>query len=66
LIWVAVLTLGLVQWSAIAWAPLASVLGAGPLSPADWLVTVAALTWPVALLELLKAWRRGHRRGEGP
>jgi Cation transporting ATPase, C-terminus len=58
LIWVAVLTLGLVQWGATTWAPLATILGAVPLSPIDWMVTVAAVTWPVALLEVLKA-RRG-------
>jgi P-type Ca2+ transporter type 2C len=59
LIWVAALTLGLVQWGAITWAPLATILGAVPLSLIDWMVTVAAVTWPVALLEVLKA-RRGR------
>jgi P-type Ca2+ transporter type 2C len=61
LIWAAALTLGLAQWGAISWAPLATVLGAVPLSAADWIVTVAAVTWPVAVLEAVKAWRHRHR-----
>jgi Ca2+-transporting ATPase len=61
LIWVAALALVLVQWGAISWAPLATILGAVPLSAVDWIVTVAAVTWPVVVLEALKAWR--HRDG---
>jgi Ca2+-transporting ATPase len=60
LIWVAALTLGLVQWGAITWTPLASILGVVPLAAVDWLVTVAAVTWPVVLLEIIKRWRGRH------
>jgi P-type Ca2+ transporter type 2C len=62
LMWVAALTLVLVQWGAISWAPLATVLSSVPLSAVDWIVTVAAVTWPVAVLEGLKAWRNRRRR----
>jgi Ca2+-transporting ATPase len=63
LIWVATLTLGLVQWGATTWTPLASILGVVPLSPIDWLVAVAAVTWPVAVLEIAKGWR-GRQRAQ--
>jgi Ca2+-transporting ATPase len=62
LIWVAALTLGLVQWGAITWAPLAGILGAEPLPPVDWLVAAAAVTWPVVLLEIIKGWRSRRAR----
>jgi P-type Ca2+ transporter type 2C len=65
LIWAAALTLALAQWGAISWAPLATILGAVELSPVDWMVTVAAVTWPVAVLEAVKAWRHRNRRHGG-
>jgi Ca2+-transporting ATPase len=58
LIWVSALTLAFIQWAAITWAPLATILGAEPLALGDWVVLLAAVTWPVALLEALKVGRR--------
>jgi hypothetical protein len=31
-----------------------------PLAAVDWLVAVAAVTWPVVLLEIIKGWRGRH------
>lgn len=38
--------------------PLARLLGTVPLSGADWLVLGTGVLWPVAALEVLKAWGR--------
>jgi Ca2+-transporting ATPase len=48
-----------VQWIAITWPPLASLLGAVSLSARDWLVVLGATAWPVAVLEGAKLVRRG-------
>ncbi len=56
LVWVSILVLVVVQWLATSWLPLARLLGAVPLAVTDWLVLVAAILWPVLLLELLKGW----------
>jgi hypothetical protein len=45
--------LGLAQWCAIYWAPLARVLGTVPLAT-DWIVSILAVLWPIAILESLK------------
>jgi Ca2+-transporting ATPase len=58
LLWIALVVLVLVQWAAVTWSPLAGLLGTAPLSVADWLVVAVAVTWPVALLEAMKWWRR--------
>jgi magnesium-transporting ATPase (P-type) len=57
LTWVALLALTLAQWAATSWAPLAGLLGVVPLSGLDWVVSAAAVLWPVAVLEAIKAWR---------
>jgi Ca2+-transporting ATPase len=62
LTWVALVALTLAQWAATSWAPLARLLGVVPLSAMDWVVSAAAVLWPVAALEAVKAWR--NRRGE--
>ena len=53
-IWVALATLTLAQWGAIAWTPLRALLGTVPLSATDWSVAILAILWPVAVLEAFK------------
>jgi Ca2+-transporting ATPase len=65
LIWAAAFTLALAQWWAISWAPLATILSAVPLSPVDWMMTVGAVAWPVAVLEAVKAWQHRDRPPAG-
>ena len=57
LAWAALVALGIVQWIAVSWTPLAALLGSVPLGVADWLVVAVAAAWPIVLLEMLKAWR---------
>lgn len=45
-----------IQWGALSFSPLARLLGTVPLSGADWLVLGTGVLWPVAALEVLKAW----------
>jgi Ca2+-transporting ATPase len=52
------LALFALQWLAIEWGPLARLLGTRPLTGASWLILVAGVLWPVALLEAVKAWGR--------
>ena len=58
--WVALslVTLFLLQWFAIEYAPLARLLGTAGLSETDWIVLGVGVLWPVALLEAVKAWGR--------
>ncbi|MBI2528346.1 MAG: cation-transporting P-type ATPase [Candidatus Rokubacteria bacterium] len=58
LTWAALGVLLGLQWLAVSWRPLRLVLGAVPLSGADWLTVMGAVVWPVLLLEAVKAWRR--------
>ena len=58
LVWIALGVLVAVQWGAVAWPPLAGLLGSVPLAPADWLVVAVAVAWPVMLLEAVKLARR--------
>jgi P-type Ca2+ transporter type 2C len=53
-IWAALAALVFAQWCAIYWTPLARVLGTVPLATPDWIVSIFALLWPVAVLESLK------------
>jgi Ca2+-transporting ATPase len=64
--WIACVVLFAVQWGAVSWTPLASLLGAAPLSPGDWLSVTASALWPVLLLEGWKAWRAARRAAAGP
>ena len=61
LIWAALIVLVLVQWAAVAWPPLAGLLGTVPLGPGDWLLVAAAVLWPIGLLEATKRPRRQER-----
>jgi Ca2+-transporting ATPase len=54
-----------VQWIAVSWLPLARLLGTAPLSPADWLVVLAASAWPIAVLETVKLLRGRGRAKRG-
>ncbi|HET7874377.1 MAG TPA: cation-transporting P-type ATPase [Methylomirabilota bacterium] len=54
--WVSLAALLGLQWLAIAAGPLARLLHTAPLGPLDWLVLVAGVVWPVALMELAKLW----------
>jgi Ca2+-transporting ATPase len=60
LMWAALVALVLAQWCATSWLPLAQLLGASPLSGADWMIVAVAGAWPVLVLEALKA--RAARR----
>jgi Ca2+-transporting ATPase len=53
-IWAALAALVFAQWWAIYWTPLARVLGTVPLAASDWIVSILALLWPIAVLEALK------------
>jgi Ca2+-transporting ATPase len=55
LAWAALAVLAGVQWLAVSWPPLAALLHTAPLSGTDWLRLTAAVLWPVALLEAIKA-----------
>ncbi len=64
LTWASLAALLGLQWLAVSWLPLRSLLGAVPLSSADWLTVMGAVVWPVLLLEAVKAWRlSGYRVG---
>jgi len=54
LVWVSLVVLVAVQWGAVAWPPLASLLGTVPLAAGDWALIAVAVAWPVALLEAVK------------
>lgn len=54
LVWAALIALVLVQWGAVAWAPLAELLGTVPLGARDWLLVAGAVLWPFGLLEATK------------
>jgi Ca2+-transporting ATPase len=54
LVWSALIVLVLVQWAAVAWPPLARLLGTVPLGADDWVLVAGAVLWPVALLEATK------------
>jgi P-type Ca2+ transporter type 2C len=57
--WIALLTLAAIQWGAVAWTPLAHLLGTVTLSTADWGVVTLSILCPVLLLEMIKAhWAR--------
>jgi P-type Ca2+ transporter type 2C len=58
LIWAALIVLVLVQWGAVAWPPLAGLLGTVPLGARDWLLVAGAVLWPIGLLEATKRSRR--------
>ena len=58
LVWAALIVLVLVQWGAVAWPPLAALLGTVPLGARDWLLVAAAVLWPIGLLEATKRSRR--------
>ncbi len=60
LVWISLVALVLVQWVAITWPPLSRLLGTVSLAPGDWLVSAAAVVWPVLLLEAVK-WARARR-----
>jgi Ca2+-transporting ATPase len=60
LTWVALVALVGVQWLAVSWGPLATLLRAEPLSLADWAAAALAVTWPIVVLEGLKV--AGPRR----
>ena len=64
LTWASLAALLGLQWLAVSWLPLRSLLGAVLLSSADWLTVMGAVVWPVLLLEAVKAWRlSGYRVG---
>ena len=46
------------QWLAVAYGPLARLLGTAPLAWVDWIVLGIGVSWPVAALEIMKAGRR--------
>jgi Ca2+-transporting ATPase len=54
-----------VQWIAVSWPPLARLLGTVPLSPADWLLVLAASAWPIGVLEAVKLLRGPGRATRG-
>jgi Ca2+-transporting ATPase len=54
LVWAALIVLVLVQWGAVAWPPLAALLGTVPLGARDWLLVAGAVLWPIGLLEATK------------
>ncbi len=55
-VWLSLLALVAIQWGALSLSPLARLLGTVPLSGADWLLLGTGVLWPVAVLEVLKAW----------
>jgi Ca2+-transporting ATPase len=57
LVWATLVVLWGVQFSAVSWAPLATLLGTVSLSAGDWGVVTFAILWPVLVLEALKAFR---------
>jgi magnesium-transporting ATPase (P-type) len=59
LVWIALVTLVGLQWLSVSLAPLSRLLGTVPLAPADWLVLAAGVLWPVAGMEIVKAWGAG-------
>ncbi|HUM16375.1 MAG TPA: cation-translocating P-type ATPase [Candidatus Nitrosotalea sp.] len=58
--WVPLSLIALVvlQWLTIEYGPLARLLGTAPLTEADVIVLAIGVLWPVAVLEVLKAWGR--------
>jgi Ca2+-transporting ATPase len=54
LTWMALITLVIVQWLAVSWGPLTTLLQTRPLSLADWGTVAVAVTWPMLVLEGLK------------
>jgi Ca2+-transporting ATPase len=57
LVWAALVVLVAVQWSTVAWTPLAALLDTVALSATDWLVLASAVLWPVLLMEAFKGSR---------
>ncbi|HZI93037.1 MAG TPA: cation transporting ATPase C-terminal domain-containing protein, partial [Patescibacteria group bacterium] len=57
MILVSLLALFGLQWLATTWQPLMRLLGTVTLSSGDWLLALAAVSWPVVLLEALKRTR---------
>jgi Ca2+-transporting ATPase len=60
--WAALAALWAVQWAAVAWTPLARLLGTVSLSAGDWMLVTLSITCPVLLLETLKAAQARVRR----
>jgi Ca2+-transporting ATPase len=56
LIWVALVTLIVLQWLSISLPALSRLLGTVPLGPADWLVLAIGVLWPVVGMEIVKGW----------
>jgi hypothetical protein len=46
-----------VQWLAVSWTPLVSLLRSHALSAGDWVLVALAVAWPMMVLEGLKVWR---------
>lgn len=63
LVWGSLVALACVQWVAVSWTPLASLLHTVPLSGEDWFALTAAVLWPVILMEAVKSWGRRASRG---
>ena len=57
LAWLSLGVLGGVQWMAVSWTPLASLLGTVSLSAGDWGMIVLSVLWPVLVIEALKVTR---------
>ena len=52
-------------WLAVAWSPLSRLLATTYLGTTDWIVALAAVLWPVLLMQALKAWGSAAAVGHG-